>query len=278
MKHIKKTAVALIMSCLVLFMSFTAFAADSSQMLTVSFGRDGTAVSGATVRLYRIGTILDGEIIPEGDFAFLRVDYEYGDTQGLSDLALTLEGIVGADKLQESYRDVTDETGTADFDGASIPEGAYLVLASTVKTDVATYIPAPSIVALPYTENGVKPDTVTLELKYETVPPEETEFISRKALKVWDGDNKDMRSAEIFYKKLRTPSLLAENFHAVVFSPTDLNLIDGEPKLRRRFLDLSIGQIAPQYVEYLKEYNRAITQRNVLLKKIKDGEAVSDLL
>lgn len=89
---------------------------------------------------------------------------------------------------------------------------------------------------------------------------------------------KDKRSAEIFNKKLRTPSLLAENFHAVVFSPTDLNLIDGEPKLRRRFLDLSIGQIAPSYVEYLKEYNRAITQRNVLLKKIKDGEAVSDLL
>lgn len=89
---------------------------------------------------------------------------------------------------------------------------------------------------------------------------------------------KEKRSAEIFGKKLRTPSLLAENFHAVVFSPSDLSLIDGEPKLRRRFLDLSIGQIAPQYIEYLKEYNRAIMQRNVLLKKIKDGEAVSDLL
>ena len=49
----------------------------------------------------------------------------------------------------------------------------------------------------------------------------------------------------------------------------DNNIDESIRKLRRKFLDLSIGQIAPSYIEYLKEYNRAIMQRNILLKKIK---------
>ncbi len=197
MRTARKITAVLCLICLICLMNLSAFAADNSQMLTVCFGKDGAAVSGATVRLYRIGAMKNGEIIPEGDFAALNIDYIYGDTQGLSDLALTLEGVVGADKITESYRDVTDEKGEADFDGAQIPEGAYLVLTSTVKTDTATCIPSPSIISLPYAENGVKPEYVILELKYETIPYEESEYVSRKALKVWDGDNEDMRSAQI---------------------------------------------------------------------------------
>lgn len=197
MKTVKKTVAVLCLICLACVISFSANALDDTQTLTVSFGRDGTAVSGTDIRLYRVGTMLSGEIIPEGDFAALRLDYKYGDTQGLSDLALALEAVVGADKIQESYKDITDENGKADFDAAQIPEGAYLVLASTAKLDGTTYIPAPSIVSLPYIENGVKPDTVNLEIKYETVPPEQDGYISRKALKVWTGDNEDMRDAEV---------------------------------------------------------------------------------
>ena len=113
-----------------------------------------------------------------------------------------------------------------------------------------------------------KADTAQLKL----------EFYEKGTVKDAKITIKERRSAEIFGKKLRTPSLLAENFHAVVFSPSDLSLIDGEPRLRRKFLDLSIGQIAPQYIEYLKEYNRSIDQRNAILKRIKDGENLADLL
>ncbi len=86
------------------------------------------------------------------------------------------------------------------------------------------------------------------------------------------------RSAELFNKKLKTPTNLSEYFHAVVFSPADLNLIEGDGAARRRFADVAIGFLSPKYITMLKKYNRATMQRNALLKKIRDGEAAADLL
>ncbi|MBO5725616.1 MAG: DNA replication and repair protein RecF, partial [Clostridia bacterium] len=58
----------------------------------------------------------------------------------------------------------------------------------------------------------------------------------------------------------------AGNFNAIVFSPTDLSLIIDGPSVRRRFLDIAIGQLYPRYIEILKKYNRAVMQRNNILK------------
>ncbi len=74
------------------------------------------------------------------------------------------------------------------------------------------------------------------------------------------------RYAELDTKKLKSASLLAGTFCATVFSPTDLSIVKEGPSLRRRFIDLAIGQLYPSYVAVLKAYTRAITQRNILLK------------
>ena len=74
------------------------------------------------------------------------------------------------------------------------------------------------------------------------------------------------RSAELDTKKLKSASALAGNFCATVFSPTDLSIVKEGPALRRRFIDLAIGQLYPSYVAVLKAYTRAVTQRNILLK------------
>lgn len=79
------------------------------------------------------------------------------------------------------------------------------------------------------------------------------------------------RTAELEEKKLRSASNLVGNFCAVVFSPTDLETVKEGPSHRRRFLDLAIGQLYPNYVEILKNYTRAVTQRNILLKNM-DGK------
>ncbi|MBR2315927.1 MAG: DNA replication/repair protein RecF [Clostridia bacterium] len=55
-------------------------------------------------------------------------------------------------------------------------------------------------------------------------------------------------------------------FLAVVFSPTHLSLIKQGPSERRRFLDTAIGQLRPNYASLLTKYNRAVTQRNAILK------------
>lgn len=86
------------------------------------------------------------------------------------------------------------------------------------------------------------------------------------------------RMAELDNKKLRSPSLLAGNFCATVFSPSDLQTIKDGPALRRRFLDLAIGQLYPSYVEILKQYTRAVTQRNILLKNMEGRLTNSEML
>jgi DNA replication and repair protein RecF len=60
-------------------------------------------------------------------------------------------------------------------------------------------------------------------------------------------------------------------FNAVSFSGADIEVVRGEPSLRRRFLDLEISQIAPGYVYALAHYRRVLEQRNRLLKALRDG-------
>lgn len=89
---------------------------------------------------------------------------------------------------------------------------------------------------------------------------------------------KQRRNAVLNEKKLNSASLLAGNFCAIVFSPDDLNLISGSPEKRRRFLDIAISQIYPKYIEVLRRYNRALAQRNFILKQIKEKGKEEDFL
>ena len=59
---------------------------------------------------------------------------------------------------------------------------------------------------------------------------------------------------------------LAMKFHCVVFAPTHLSLIKDGPEKRRAFLDSCICQISPNYTNLLNQYERALFQRNSLLK------------
>ena len=71
---------------------------------------------------------------------------------------------------------------------------------------------------------------------------------------------------------------LIGRFNAVLFAPEDLFLIKGSPVNRRKFLDAEISQASPTYFADLLTYNKILTQRNSLLKMIKDGQAKSDSL
>ena len=66
---------------------------------------------------------------------------------------------------------------------------------------------------------------------------------------------------------------LVGTINVVLFSPEDLFLIKGAPAGRRRFLDMEISQADPSYFYDLAVYTRLLTQRNTLLKRVRDGEA-----
>ncbi|MFP4634538.1 MAG: DNA replication/repair protein RecF [Nitriliruptoraceae bacterium] len=64
---------------------------------------------------------------------------------------------------------------------------------------------------------------------------------------------------------------------AVLFSPEDLTLVRGDPADRRRFLDDLLAQRRPAFAAARAEYERALKQRNQLLKQARSlrGEARS---
>lgn len=74
------------------------------------------------------------------------------------------------------------------------------------------------------------------------------------------------------------PRELIGLLNVVLFSPEDLMLIKGMPAMRRRFLDIEISQANPTYYQQLLKYNRIVTQRNNLLKKIRENKEKPDML
>ena len=65
---------------------------------------------------------------------------------------------------------------------------------------------------------------------------------------------------------------------AVLFTTDDMELVKGAPSGRRRYLDVMLSQVDRGYVRALSSYNKVITQRNALLKKIGEGSAKRDEL
>ena len=62
----------------------------------------------------------------------------------------------------------------------------------------------------------------------------------------------------------RLPAKL--KYPIVLFEPDDLRLLQGSPQRRRQFIDRFISQLNPQYGVALRKYERAMKQRNTLLK------------
>ncbi|MEH7109194.1 DNA replication/repair protein RecF [Bacillus sp. JJ1764] len=56
------------------------------------------------------------------------------------------------------------------------------------------------------------------------------------------------------------------NMNVVMFAPEDLTLVKGSPQVRRRFIDMEIGQISPIYLHEISQYQKILQQRNHYLK------------
>jgi len=63
----------------------------------------------------------------------------------------------------------------------------------------------------------------------------------------------------------------------VMISPADAYLIEGSSEERRKLMDVVIAQLDRSYIETLNRYNKALQQRNALLK-MEDSETDPELL
>lgn len=86
------------------------------------------------------------------------------------------------------------------------------------------------------------------------------------------------RTAVLNNNKLKSTAALAGKFNAIIFSPADLSLITEGPAARRRFMDIAISQVYPQYIELLRKYMRAVVQRNQIIKEYRYDQSLSIML
>lgn len=73
--------------------------------------------------------------------------------------------------------------------------------------------------------------------------------------------------------KLNKLSELLGKINVVLFSPDDITILKDGPAVRRRFLDMLIGQIRQNYIYNLNQYLRILEERNNYLKdnKLTEG-------
>lgn len=86
------------------------------------------------------------------------------------------------------------------------------------------------------------------------------------------------RSATLNGVKKKSATSLGDELKAVIFSPVHLSMVKDGPLERRRFIDNALCQLKSNYRNVLKEYNRALAQRNMLLKDISKNNSLYDML
>ena len=104
--------------------------------------------------------------------------------------------------------------------------------------------------------------TTQAQIDYDVAAPGSGGAATRKSLRI----NGIVRSASDFVGKL----------NVVFFEAEDLEIVTGSPSTRRRYLDILISQGAPAYLKSLQRYSKVVTQRNSLLRRVREGSAQRD--
>lgn len=87
---------------------------------------------------------------------------------------------------------------------------------------------------------------------------------SRNLKMVWPrGQRREIRLQDQPVRKL---SDFLSELPLALFTPDDLELVQGAPQLRRSYLDLLLCKLYPAYLESLGRYQRVIRQKSALLK------------
>jgi len=94
-------------------------------------------------------------------------------------------------------------------------------------------------------------------------------------IKIELGNKKNIYMNGIKIKKL---SELLGNVNIVIFTPDDIHILKGGPQNRRKFLDIMISQLKPNYMYHLNLYLKTIEQRNNYLRQIREERKDENLL
>ena len=81
----------------------------------------------------------------------------------------------------------------------------------------------------------------------------------KKILKI---DNSDINALSKYLSYLKI----------IIFFPDDLEIIKGIPDIRRKYINIQIGQVYNPYIKILDDYNKLLKSRNEYIKKMRNHE------
>ncbi|WP_075983370.1 DNA replication/repair protein RecF [Bacillus massilinigeriensis] len=84
--------------------------------------------------------------------------------------------------------------------------------------------------------------------------------------------SKKGKKAKCNHIEQRKLSQYVGNMNVVMFAPEDLHLVKGSPQVRRRFIDMEIGQVSPLYLHEISQYQKILQQRNHYLKLLQTNK------
>jgi|SRR5699024_6643204 len=90
--------------------------------------------------------------------------------------------------------------------------------------------------------------------------------------------HKNGKKAKVNHIEQQKLSEFIGALNVVMFAPEDLALVKGAPQMRRRFIDMELGQIEPLYLYHLGEYQRILRQRNSHLKQLQKQRHIDTTL
>ena len=97
-------------------------------------------------------------------------------------------------------------------------------------------------------------DFYRIELSYDN---------GEKIIATYDGTKKKYQILDKNTARLPTKN----KYPIILFLPSDLNLVSGSPSSRRKYFDRFFSVLSPEYSNAINKYEKALTQRNKLLKE-----------
>ncbi len=113
---------------------------------------------------------------------------------------------------------------------------------------------------------GSDSDVLRYESPWWRIDLEFDDYIKRSI--TFDPKLKSGRKKIIIDDKIMHRMPIKHKYPVVLFEPDDLRLLHGSPTRRRQFVDRFISQLDPLYSNAIHKYERALKQRNNLLKKL----------
>ena len=85
------------------------------------------------------------------------------------------------------------------------------------------------------------------------------------------------RKTKVNHLEQKKLSSYIGQLNVILFAPEDLSLVKGSPQLRRKFLDMEIGQMDSVYLYDLVQYQKVLKQRNQYLKQLAEKKQIDEV-